>query len=46
MQDTERMVHELQKYCCLYEKGNKGYKGRDQKENGWRAAEQFLIVFL
>ena len=24
-------------------KGNRGYKERDQKENAWRAVEQFLI---
>ena len=27
-------------------RGNKGYKKRDQKQNAWRAVEQFLIVFL
>ena len=26
-------------------RGNRGYKGRDRKENAWRAVEQFLIVF-
>ena len=31
----------------FYEKENKGYKReKDQKENAWRAGEQFLIVFL
>ena len=29
MQDTERLAEEFQKYPCLYEKGNKGYKGRE-----------------
>ena len=29
MQDTERLVEEFQKYHCLYEKGNKRYKGRE-----------------
>ena len=29
IQDPERMAHELQKYPCLYEKGNKGYKERE-----------------
>ena len=27
-------------------RGNKAYKERDQKENTWRVAEQFSIVFL
>ena len=46
MQDAERLAEELQKYPCLYEKGNKRYKERDRKENDWRAVEQILIVFL
>ena len=46
MQDTRRLAEALQKYPCLYEKGNKGYKEIDRKENGWRAVEQFLIGFL
>ena len=29
-QDAERLAGELQKYRCLYEKGNKGYKERDR----------------
>ena len=31
--DAECLAEELQKYPSLYEKGNKGYKERDQKEN-------------
>ena len=46
IQDAEHLAEELQKYPCLYEKENKGCKERDQKENAWRAIEQFLIVFL
>ena len=48
IEDAKRLAEKLQKYPCLYEKGNKGYKERErnQKENAWRAAEQFLIVFL
>ena len=48
MQDAERLAQELQKYPCLYEKGNKGHKERerDRKETAWRAVEQFLMVFL
>ena len=46
-EDAERWAEELHKYPCLYEKGNKGYKEKkNQKENAWRAVEQFLIVFL
>ena len=26
IQDAERLAEKLQKYLCLYEKGNKGYK--------------------
>ena len=40
IQDAERL-----EYPCLYEKGNKGCKERYRKENSWRAAEQFFIVF-
>ena len=29
MQDAERLAQELQKYPCLYEKGNKGNKERE-----------------
>ena len=46
MQDAERLAEELQKYPCFYEKGNKVYKERDQKENTRGAVEQFLKVFL
>ena len=42
----KQLAEELQKYPCLYELGNKGYEERDQKENAWRAVEQFLIAFL
>ena len=45
--DVEELAEELQKYPSLYEKGNKGYKEREKdKENAWRAIEQFLRVFL
>ena len=46
VQDAERLAEKLQKYPCLYKKGNKGYRERDRKENAWRAAEQFLIMLL
>ena len=45
IQNAERLAEELQKYLCLYEKGNKGFKEIDRKANAWRAVEQFLIVF-
>ena len=41
-----RLAEKLQKYPCLYEKRNKGYKERDREKNIWRIVEQFLIVFL
>ena len=46
MQDAERLAEKLQKYPCLYKRGNKGYKETDLEENAWRAVQQFLIVFL
>ena len=46
IQVAERLTEELQKYPCLYEKGNRGYKNRDRKENAWRVVEQFLMGFL
>ena len=30
---------------AFMKKGNKRYKERDQKENAWKAVQQFLIVF-
>ena len=27
-------------------RGNKEYKERDRKDNAWKAARQFLVVFL
>ena len=44
IQDAERMAEELQQYPCLYEKGNKEYKERDQKGNAWRAV--FNCTFM
>ena len=46
IQDADRLAEELQKYPCLYEKGNNRYKETDRKKNAWRAVEQFLIGFL
>ena len=46
MQDPRRLAKALQKYLCLYENGNKGYKEIDRKENVWRVVQQFLIAFL
>ena len=45
-EDAERLAEELQKYPCFYEKGNKGYKEKDWKENALRAVKQFLIGLL
>ena len=30
IQDAERLAEELQKYRCLYENGNEGYKERPE----------------
>ena len=46
IQDAQHQAEELQKYPCLYEKGNKGYNERGGKKNAWRSAEQILIAFL
>ena len=46
IQDAESLAEELQKYPCLNEKRNEGYKEIYRKENPWRAVEQFLIVYL
>ena len=46
VQDAECLAEELQKYPCLYEKGNNRCKERDRKENAWRVVERLLIVFL
>ena len=46
IQDVERLAEEPQKHPCLYEKGNKGYKERDRKENALKAVKQFLIGLL
>ena len=35
IKDAECLPEGLQRYPCLYEKGNKGYKERDLKENAW-----------
>ena len=39
VEDDERLTEELQKYPCLYEKGNKRYKKRDREKNTWRTVE-------
>ena len=36
----------MQKYLCLFKKGNKRHKDRDREESAYRIVEQFLIVFL
>ena len=41
-QDAERLVEELQKCPCLYEKGNKGYK---ERETGGKILEEQLSSF-
>ena len=46
IQDDKCLAEDLQNYPCLYEKGNKIHKEKDQEENAWRTVEQFLIVFL
>ena len=43
IQDDERLAEELQKYPCLYEKGNKRYKERDWQENAWNSLAVFTV---
>ena len=42
IQDDERLAEELQKYPCLYDKGNKGYK---ERETGRKMLGEQLLVF-
>ena len=46
IQDDELLAEQLQKYLCLFKKGNKRHKERDREESAYRIVEQFLIVFL
>ena len=48
MGKTHKMLNAWLRKCrsILTFRGNKAYKERDQKENAWRAVEQFWIVFL
>ena len=46
IEDAERLAEELQKYPCLYEKGNKGYKERPEGkclESSWAV---FNSIFM
>ena len=40
--EDESLSNEVQKYPCLYDKGNKGYKERDRRPNAWRRVESEL----
>ena len=40
--EDESLSNEVQKYLCLYDKGNKGYKERDRRSNAWRRVESEL----
>ena len=40
--EDESLSNEVQKYPCLYDKGNKGYKERDRRSNAWRRVESEL----
>ena len=42
IREDESLAHEVQKYRCLYDKTNKGYKERDRKSNAWREIEEHL----
>ena len=42
IQGAERLAKELQKYPCLYEKVNKGYKETDWEEDAWRVFSIFM----
>ena len=42
LQEDERLAVEVEKYLCLYDKADKGYKEKDRKENAWRTIDEEL----
>ena len=42
LQGDERLSIEVEKYPCLYNKSEKGYKEKDRKKNAWKKIEEEL----
>ena len=42
LQDDEKLAKEVEKYKCLYDKPDGGYKERDHVANAWAAVEMAL----
>ena len=40
--EEKALSNEMQKYPCLYDKSDPGYKGKDRKQNAWREIERAL----
>ena len=40
--EEETLAEEVQKYPCLYNKANAGYKEKDRKINIWKNVEEAL----
>ena len=42
LQEEEALSTEVQRFPCLYEKSNAGYKEKDRKQNAWKKVELAL----
>ena len=42
IQEFEILSEEVQKYPCLYDKADMGYKEKDRRANAWRAVDEAL----
>ena len=42
IREDESLAYKVQKYPCLYDKSDRGYKERDRKANAWREIEESL----
>ena len=42
LKEEKKLVEEIRKLPCLYDKGNEGYKEKDRKKNAWREVENTL----
>ena len=42
LRDDQKLAQEVQKYKCLYDKWNNGYKETDRVTNAWVAVEMAL----
>ena len=44
LQEEEKLCVEVEKYPCLYDKQNKGYKDKERKKNAWRKIDEELGI--